>query len=209
MTAQESNSLPAYMQEHFTEGNGSTFQKTEAAKFLFNVAKEVILSTNPKPERTRLPLLGETPFYQGRYSDVLIIDRRATDHLMVMPYHDPESGQDRVSLMRVALDTRTQYKRNKLPLPISLGALALSPVSYKDKVLRVIHKEAVVGDIDPRLFPQESNVLVSDLSYAQTPTCSSPRTTILGVAKHVEDASRLLGAHSLLEGAMNQEVMAR
>jgi hypothetical protein len=203
--------LAEYVQWRFTSNNPAlTLEKMPAATFLFELAGRLIhTAADPRPEqKSRWPLAGSTPFYQGKHSDVLIVDRLATDALPLISYHDPEEELDRDISITLAIDTRSQYKRNKLPIPLAFGKLALSPVAYKDRVLRVIQTHTRTAESAPQdnIFEYDSAVLISNLNYGQVPQCDTSASEMLIVAHRIEEVSRLLGAHSVIDDTIRQEV---
>lgn len=183
-------------------------ERTDAAEFLFVVAEALIKATGPHEENFRIPYRGDTPFYQSGCSEVLLVHRLATDELALLPYFDLASSTPRTEYIQLAVDHRRQHKRNKLPVPIAFGRIALSPICYKDKVLRFIRTDGRDEDqgADAALrnrsdIHRDKNLLMSNLCYGQVPECSAAGTELITAAHNIESVSRMLGAHQVVADA--------
>lgn len=208
-------SLEGFISDSYELDDTST-SSLETAELLFDVSEELIGAAGPKHEKFQFPLYGKTPFYQNECSDVLTINRYTTGELMASSHYagdlsestlddiseQSELGETKMTL-ELSIDRRTTRKRNKLPIPLAFGRLALGLSKYQDKVLRATEGDGQVFYSTP--LKTENNLLISNLDiYGVSPECGSDVNEIIVMARKIEEVARVIGAHDLLMDSIDK-----
>lgn len=188
-------------------------ERTDAAEFLFVVASDLIHAAEPHKEKFTIPYRGETPFYQGNYSAVLRVNRLATDELATLPYYDPDTHTHRTRYVQLAIDYRKQHNRNRLPVPLAFGKIALNPIGYKDKVLRLIETDRSDEDTTkntPRYSRltvlNHADLLMNNAGYKQASECRASGAELIATANYIEAVSHMVAAHDIVTEAAKKAV---